>query len=242
MSCITTTPFWKEVTKGLDVPITGSDGGLTLQEKTPRNVEATYPFQIVEMDHIPSLPGSHRVNTELLIWVDLVTGYVMTKASASLTAHTVAEGYEECVFCRFGASEAIRHDQEPGFMSDFFRAFSSLVGQRQQTIMAYRPQANGTAEGLVQTLTRSIKMYASDVGQQDRDDCAERLTSAMNTAQDQVRKETPFYLVHGWDATATLEATLPEVNTRSRIFGPRRWRYHIHHHYQRARAQVNENL
>ncbi|CAH0479774.1 unnamed protein product [Peronospora belbahrii] len=117
-----------------------------------------------------------------------------------------------------------------------------MVGQRQQATMAYRPQANETAEIMVQNLTRSIKMYVSDVGQQDWDEYAERLMFAMNTAQDRVRKETPFYLDHGWDARTTFEATLTVVNTRRRGSGPRRWRYHIQQHYQRARAQVNENL
>ncbi|ETP10018.1 hypothetical protein F441_14257 [Phytophthora nicotianae CJ01A1] len=37
-------------------------------------------------------------NTELLFWVDLFSGYVMAKASASRTAQTIAESYEECVF------------------------------------------------------------------------------------------------------------------------------------------------
>ncbi|POM59650.1 LOW QUALITY PROTEIN: reverse transcriptase [Phytophthora palmivora] len=99
--------------------------------ESPGNLQATYPFQIIGMDHIPSLPRSYKGNTELLIWIDLFTGYVITKASASRTAQTVAENYEECVFRRFGASEAIRHDREPGFMSDFFRSFNKIVGQRQ---------------------------------------------------------------------------------------------------------------
>jgi len=108
------------------------------------------------MDHIPSLPKSFKGNTKLLLWVDLFSGYVIAKASASRTAQTVAENYEECVFRRFGASEAIRHDREPGFMSDFFHAFSRIVGQKQKATMAYRPQANGTAERMVQTLTRAV--------------------------------------------------------------------------------------
>ena len=49
--------------------------------------------------------------------------------------------------------------------------------------MAYRHQANGTAERMVQTLTRALKMYVSDVNQQDWDEYAERLTFAINTAQ-----------------------------------------------------------
>ena len=117
----------------------------------------------------------------------------MAKASALRTAQTVAEGYKECVFRRFKASEVIRHDREPSFMSEFFRSYNRMVGQRQRATMAYRPQANGTAERMVQTLTRSIKMYVSDVGQQDWDEYAERLTFARNIAQDRVRKETHFY-------------------------------------------------
>ncbi|POM70133.1 Reverse transcriptase [Phytophthora palmivora] len=114
-----------------------------IQGESPGNLQATYPFQIIAMDHIPSI-----------LW----SGYVIAKASSSRTAQTVAESYEECVFRRFGASEAIRHDREPGFMSDFFRAFNKILGQRQRATMAYRPQANGSAERMVQTTTRAIKM------------------------------------------------------------------------------------
>ena len=72
-------------------------GGPALQGKIPGNIEAIRPFQVIAMNHILSLPKSQKGNTELLIWVDLFTGYVMTKASASRTAQTVAEGYEECI-------------------------------------------------------------------------------------------------------------------------------------------------
>ena len=99
------------------------------------------------MDHIPSLLKSYKGNPELPICVDLFIGYVIAKASASQTAQTVAEGYEECVFHRFGASEAIRRDREPGFMSDFFQTFNHMVGQRQQATTAYRPQANVRRKG-----------------------------------------------------------------------------------------------
>lgn len=119
------------------------------------------------MDHIPSLPKSFKGNTELLLWVDMFLGYVIAKASASRTAQTIAINYEECVFRRFGACEAIRHDREPGFMSDFFRSFNRVIDQKQRSTMAYRPQVNGTAERMVQTLTRALKMYVKDVNQQD---------------------------------------------------------------------------
>ena len=101
------------------------------------------------MNHIPPLPRSFKGNTELVIWVDLFSGYVVAKASASRTAQTIADNYEECVFKRFGASEAIRDDRVPGFMSDLFREVYRIVGQKQRATMAYRPHANGTAERMV---------------------------------------------------------------------------------------------
>ncbi|KAE9276198.1 hypothetical protein PR003_g29127 [Phytophthora rubi] len=209
-------------------------GRPTVQGESPGNPQATYPFQIIAMDHIPSLPKSFKGNTELLIWADLFTGLVLAKASSARTAQQIAKNYEECVFRRFGASEVIRHDREPGFMSDVFRSFNRIVGQRQSPTMAYRPQANGTAERMVQTLTRAVKMYVADVNQQDWDEYAERLTFALNTAHDRVRGDTPLYLAHGWDPRSTLEASLPLGSTRRRDRDSRKWRHHVQSHYQRA--------
>ena len=67
-------------------------GGPTLQGKSPGNIEAAYPFQVIAMDHIPSVPKLHKGNTEVLVWVNLFIGHVIAKASASRTAQTVAEG------------------------------------------------------------------------------------------------------------------------------------------------------
>ena len=72
-----------------------------------------------------------------LLWVDLFSGYVLAKASSSRTAQTIAEKYEECVFRRFGEIEAIRYDQEPGLMSDFFRAFNKIAGQKQRATYGF---------------------------------------------------------------------------------------------------------
>ena len=87
---------------------------------SPGNLQSTYPFQVIAMDHIPSLPLYFKGNTELFLWVDLFSGYVIAKESSSRSAQTIAENYEERVFRRFGTSEAIRHDRGPGFMSGFF--------------------------------------------------------------------------------------------------------------------------
>ena len=45
---------------------------------------------------------------------------------------------------------------------------------------------------MAQTITRAIKMYVVDVDQNDREMYAERLKIAVDTAQDRVRRDTPF--------------------------------------------------
>ncbi|GMF16093.1 unnamed protein product [Phytophthora fragariaefolia] len=85
-------------------------------------------------------------------------------------------------------------------------------------------------------------MFVEDIDQRDWDEYAERLTFAINTAQDRTQGDTPFYLVHGWDPRSTLEATIPLGCTRTHDPDPRRWRYRIQKHYMQARRQVTDRL
>ncbi|POM68376.1 Hypothetical protein PHPALM_15470 [Phytophthora palmivora] len=127
---------------------------------------------------------------------------------SSTTAQEVAEVYEQVVFQRFGSSSMIRHDQDPRFMSAVFECFRNLLGSLQRATLGYRPQANGQQERSVQTVVRSIRAYIMEADQSDWDDHVERLMFALNTSFDATRLETPFYLVHGWDAQNTISAML----------------------------------
>ncbi|GMF81554.1 unnamed protein product [Phytophthora fragariaefolia] len=93
-------------------------------------------------------------------------------------------------------------------MSEVFTRFRELLGSKQRATLAYRPQANGQQERSVQTVVRSIRAYIAEADQSDWDDHAERLMFALITSFDATRLDTPFYLVHGWDAQGTLSAML----------------------------------
>ncbi|OWZ06782.1 reverse transcriptase [Phytophthora megakarya] len=174
----------------------------------PGNIEPRYPFEAVSMDFMTHMPGSARGNTFLLFFQDMFSGYVMCKPMSSTTAQDVAEAYEEQVFQRFGASSMIRHDQDPRFMSEVFTRSRELLGSRQRATLGYRPQANGQQERSVQTVIRSVRAYVAEMDQSDWDDHAERLMFALNVSFDATRLDTPFYLVHGWDARSTVSAML----------------------------------
>ncbi|OWZ09212.1 reverse transcriptase [Phytophthora megakarya] len=167
---------------------------------SPGNMEPRYPFEVVSMDFVTELPASDRGNTYLLLFQDQFSGFVMCKPMRNTEAKDVAEAYEECVFRRFGASSMISHDQDPRFMSKMFARFRDLLKSKRRATLGYRPQANGQQERSVQTVMRSVRAYVAEVDQSDWDEHTESLMFALNTSFDAARLDTPFYLVHGWDA------------------------------------------
>ncbi|GMF52911.1 unnamed protein product [Phytophthora fragariaefolia] len=154
----------------------------------------------------------------------------------STTAQDVAEAYEERVFRQFGASSKLRHDQDPRFMSEVFSRFRDLLGSRQRATLAYRPQANGQQEQSVQTVIRSVRAYVAELDQSDWDEHAERLMFAPNTSFDATRLDTPFYLVHGWDAQGTLSAMLGPKPSSVPERSAYEWRRKMQRDYSYAQA------
>jgi len=120
-------------------------------------------------------------------------------------------------------------------MSAAFELFIQMIGQRQRATLSYRPQANGQQERSVQTVVKTIKHFASDPAQRDWDDFAEKLMFALNVSFDFTRKETPFYLIHGWEARSTLSAMLPAVSRRANVDkDSAAWRRRVREQHQKA--------
>ncbi|GMF35728.1 unnamed protein product [Phytophthora fragariaefolia] len=195
---------------------------------SPGNIEPRRPFEVVSMDFVTHIPGSERGNTFLLLFQDAFSGFVMYKPMRSTTAQDVAEVYEECVFRRFGASSMVRHDQGPRFMSAVFTRFRELLGSKQRATLAYCPQANGQQERSVQTVVPLIRAYIDEADQSHWDN--------HEHVFDATRLDTPFHLVHGWDAQGTLSDMLgpkPSSIPERTAF---EWRWKIQRQYSYAIA------
>ncbi|GMF46755.1 unnamed protein product [Phytophthora fragariaefolia] len=199
------------------------------------------PLQIVSMDFVIPLPKSRRGNTALLLFHCTFTGFAMAKAMSDTPALCVAHAFEECVYRRFGARSLVRHDRDPRFTSDVFQAFAEMMPFRSRATLSYRPQANDQQERSVKTVTQLVRVYAEDPLQQDWDEIVERLVFAINNSQDTTRKETPFYVVHGWDAQSTLKAT---ASSLKRGFGRQSdalaWRREINRQQEIALKMAKE--
>jgi hypothetical protein len=99
-------------------------------------------------------------------------------------------------------------------MSEMFREFNRVLKQKQKATLSYRPQANGQQERSNKTVIQTIKMYIEDAHQKDWDIIVGRIMFAVNNSHDHIRGDTPHYLIHGWDAKTTLEATIPSPEDR----------------------------
>ena len=190
------------------------------------------------MDHILSLPRSFTEIRELLIKIDLISKYVVSKASASRTAQIIAQNYIEWLFRWFGSSEAIRQDRKPGFISDFVRALIRIVGHNSKQL--WRIDHKHTAQrnlGYRRWPERSRCMCQSRnqiIGMNVPNDWHTRLGLHMIESAG-----TLHFFIYNWDRLSTLEATSTLGSTASRDRDTRRWRYGIQRHYQRAKAEVN---
>ena len=130
---------------------------------------------------------------------------------SEIGAFEAAKAFEENIFRRFGGPSLIRHDRDPRFMSKVFQTFAEMMGSKLRAKLSYRPQANGQQERSLKTMIQTVRVYVGDPLQADWYDIAERLVHAINNSRDSTRKDTPFYLVHGWDAHSTLKAMTESI-------------------------------
>ncbi|OWZ01644.1 reverse transcriptase [Phytophthora megakarya] len=207
---------------------------------SPGNLLATRPFQVVSMDFVYRCHSQPGETQHLLLFQCAFSGFIMCKAMASTEAQDVAEAYEECVFRWLGASEMIRHDGDPRFMGRVFKHFWEMLGSRQRATLAYRPQANGQPERSVQTVIRSIKAYVQTVDQSNWDELAEKLMWALNNSFDFTRLDTPFYLIHGWDAQGIVEAMKADFPWDVQLRDAQEWRTKIQRQVGYARVWARD--
>ncbi|OWZ14537.1 LOW QUALITY PROTEIN: reverse transcriptase [Phytophthora megakarya] len=158
------------------------------------------------MNFVTHMPKSERGNTFLLLFQDMLSGFVMYKPMPTTTVQDVAEAYEERVFRVFGASDIIRHDQVPRFMSEVFILFRELLGSRQRSNLSYGPQTNRQHKRPPRLSFGVAYVAVADLS--DWDYHSERLMFALNTSFDATRLDTPFYLVHGCDAHSIVSSML----------------------------------
>ena len=111
--------------------------------------------QCVGLDVIgPMKPdGSYRF---IIAAVDLCTRFCLLSASSTANAATIIKLLERWTSL-FGYPDSLQTDNAPAFVGNQLSAWMAARGISRCTILAYRPQCNGTVERLNQEIIRRLQ-------------------------------------------------------------------------------------
>ena len=130
----------------------------------------------------------------VLVVVDHFTRYVQAYVTRNQMARTTARVLYNEYFSVFGFPQKLMSDQGTGFTSKVIAAMCSLLGIEKIRTTPYRPQSNGSAERVHETLRRMI-------GKLDLEKCQKRpahlgsVLIAYNATQSLVTGYSPYYLM-----------------------------------------------
>ncbi|KAK8777518.1 hypothetical protein V5799_029140 [Amblyomma americanum] len=174
------------------------------------------PFQQIGMDLLGPFPTSTSGNKWIIIATDYLTRYAEAKALPNGTAAEVAKFFVECILLRHGGPDVLITDRGTAFTAELTQAILRYSQTSHRRTTAYHPQTNGLTERLNKTIADMLAMYV-DAEHTTWDVILPYVVFAYNTAVQETTQMTPFRLVHGRDATTTLDAMLPNITEEENV-------------------------
>ena len=167
---------------------------------TPYNIPDA-PFHTIAMDLKTGLPTTAQGHTGYLVVVDKLTRYGhIIPVKSDVTAGKLAQVLFEHVIRRWGFPKTIISDRDPKFTAELWRSLWATVGTKENMTTAGRPQADGSSERYIKTISGLMKAH---IAEQPDDTCWDRWIGALEFAyNDSVNASTgytPFQLAIGRD-------------------------------------------
>ncbi len=155
------------------------------------------PMQTVHIDYKgPLNPGSHGKKYCLVI-IDAFSHYMQVIPTANVDADTTIKKLTENWIYNFGIPENIVHDQGTSFMNQKFCEWCTSLGIQLKPRVAYAPWSNGKVENQMQHLTRYIRSFLNDTGN-NWAKTAPQFAFAANTSVVNFLGKTPYEILFGF--------------------------------------------
>lgn len=132
--------------------------------------------------------------------MDHLSRYAEAVPLVDQKAETVARAFVEKVVLRHGVPKQLLTDQGTNFVSRVMKEVYDLLGIKKLQTTAYHPECNDAVEMLNQTLVGMLSHFVAH-DQRDWDQWLPFATFAYNTAVHEGTNGTPFFLLHGRNAT-----------------------------------------
>jgi len=157
-------------------------------------VDARFPWEHVEIDlHGPMHYSSSSGNKYIVIMVDVLTGFIITKAIPNKESKTVAHAMLE-TFLTFGPPKIISSDNGAEFVSKLVTELKEQLAFSHETSASYNPRAQGKVERKGGATMSIIHKLAHQTGK-EWDAILPTATFIMNTRIDSITHFSPFELM-----------------------------------------------
>ena len=108
-----------------------------------KNVEATYPMELVHMDYLTIKANKGGKYVYVLVITDHFTRYAQTIVTSLQTAKCTAQNLWDKFILHYGLSVKILTDQGHNFESDLFKALCEIAQVKKIRTSGYHPKTNG---------------------------------------------------------------------------------------------------
>ena len=160
------------------------------------SVKAAYPFQVIAMDIMGSLPCSNLGNKYVLVVGDYFSKWTEAYPMLDMEASTVAKLLVDQFICRFGTPEQIHTDQGRNFESRLIQELCTILGVHKTRTTPYHLQSDGMIERFNRTLLNTISINAAN-HQLDWDCVLPKVMFAYRTSVHHSTGRTPYFLMFG---------------------------------------------
>jgi transposase InsO family protein len=163
------------------------------------------PFDIVDIDFLGPFPKTANENTYILIAIDRLTGFPIAAPTKDATAKSAADAVYSAVICEYGVPRVIHSDKGTHFIGNVFKRLCERMNVQQEYTTTKHPQANALPERFNRFLNKCLSIFSDEETQKDWDQWLQPILFAYRTSVHPAYNDTPFYLLHGFDATQPLE-------------------------------------
>ncbi|MEO0683466.1 MAG: reverse transcriptase domain-containing protein [Cyanobacteria bacterium J06649_11] len=173
----------------------------TLTQKAPLFPIATgEPWEQLHCDVVGPFPVTESGNRYVIVFIERLTAWPEAFSVPSTETHIIAELLLQEVIFRFGVPRYFITDQGSNFLSKLMTEVCSLLQIKKIHTSPYHPQSNGIVERLNGTLVKGISHFVAS-RQNDWDMYLPAVLFAYRTSINASRKESPYFLNFGREAT-----------------------------------------
>ena len=163
---------------------------------------ATRPMERIQVDVMGPYPKSRPRNRFIIVAVDAFSRYIMAKAVPQARSIETINFLQDLIN-QYGLPQTIQTDNGKNFVSQQFKDFTKKYTIRHIASALYNPKEQDLVEKTNRTLSDRRRIYTKDSSEWDAKLGA--IVFAINTNVNKITKETPFYLMHGFEPRTILD-------------------------------------